>query len=191
LTDLGFPSKFQNLAVAVSRGSQVVGKIYGGGTFGFNVTPGQYVLSFITTPTPTNSTADLNDYGLYAIDVASAVPTVTFTASPSSVTSGETTQLTWSSQNATACTASGSSAWVGPEATSGSSAVVITSTVALTLTCTGGGGSASQSVTVTATAAPTSSSGGGGALDWRMLAMLGALVLAGARRGHARMYARD
>jgi hypothetical protein len=185
LTDLGFPSKFQNLAVAVSRGSQVVGKIYGGGTFAFNVTPGQYVFSFITTPITTSSTAGLNDYGLYAIDVASAVPTVTFTAAPTSVTSGGTTQLTWTSQNATACTASGSSAWVGPQATSGSSAVVITSTVTLTLNCAGPGGTAAQSVTVTATPAPKS--GGGGALDWRTLAILGALVLAGMSRQRTRL----
>jgi hypothetical protein len=187
LTDLGFPSNFQNLAVAVSRGSQVQGKIYGGGTFGFNVTPGQYVFSFITTPATTNSTASLNNYGLYAIHVASSVPTLTFTAAPSSVTSGETTQLTWSSQNATACTASGSSAWVGPQATSGSTAVVITGTVTLMLNCTGPGGSAAQSVTVTATPAAPASSGGGGTLDSRMLAMLGALVLAGMRRRYTRM----
>jgi len=183
LTDLGFPSKFQNLAVAVSRGSQVVGKIYGFGTFNFSVTPGQYVFSFITTPTTTSATASLNNYGLYAIQAASSVPTVTFSASPTSVTSGATTQLTWTSQNATACTASGGSAWVGPQATSGSSAVLITSTVTLTLSCTGSGGSAAQSVTVTATAAPKSGGGGGGgALDPKTLAMLGALVLAGMRR---------
>jgi len=182
LTDLGFPSKFQNLAVAVSRGSQVQGKIYGGGTFAFPVTPGQYVFSFVTTPATSASTPSLNDYGLYAIHVASPVPTVTFTATPTSVTAGATTQLTWSSQNATACTASGSSAWVGPQATSGSTAVVITSTVTLQLNCTGEGGSALQSVTVTATAAPAHASGGGGALDSRTLEILGALVLAGIRR---------
>jgi hypothetical protein len=178
LTDLGFPSNFQNLAVAVSRGSQVVGKIYGHGTFPFTVTPGQYVFSYITTPTTTSTTPSLNNYGLYAIYASSSVPTVTFTATPTSVQTGQTVQLAWSSQNASACTASGSSAWVGPQATSGTTAVVITSTVTLTLNCTGAGGSAAQSVTVTATAAPKSSGGGGGgALDWRMLAMLGALVL--------------
>jgi hypothetical protein len=178
LADLGFPSNFQNLAVAVSRGSQVVGKIYGHGAFPFTVTPGQYVFSYITTPTTTSTTPSLNNYGLYAIYASSSVPTVTFTATPTSVQSGQTVQLAWSSQNATGCTASGSSAWVGPQATSGTTAVVITSTVTLTLNCTGAGGSAAQSVTVTATAAPKSSGGGGGgALDWRMLAMLGALLL--------------
>jgi hypothetical protein len=185
LTDLGFPSSFANLAVAVSRGSHVVGKIYGHGNFTFPVTPGQYIFSYVTTPSTTNSNASLNNYGLYAIHAASSVPTVTFTATPTSVTSGDTAQLTWSSQNATACTASGSSAWVGPEATSGSTAVVITSTVTLTLSCTGGGGSAAQSVTVTATPVHASG-GGGGMLDWRGLAMLSALVLSGMRRRQLR-----
>jgi hypothetical protein len=178
LTDLGFPSSFQNLAVAVSRGSQVVGKIYGGGTFAFNVTPGQYVFSYITTPTTTNATASLNNYGLYAINVASSVPTLTFTASPTSVTAGQTTQLTWSSQNAVSCTASGVTGWTGSESTSGSTAVAIDSNSTLTLSCTGSGGTVTKSVTVTATSAP-STGGGGGALSGAFLAMITATWLAG------------
>lgn len=180
LTDLGFPANFQNLAVAVSRGSQVVGKIYGYGTFSFNVTPGQYVFSFITTPSTAGAAPGSNDYGLYAIHVASSVPTVTFAAAPTTVASGATTQLTWTSQNATACTAGGASGWVGPQAISGSSAVVVTSTVTLTLNCTGPGGSAAQSVTVTATPAASSGGaggGGGGAMDTETLAMLASLVI--------------
>jgi hypothetical protein len=44
--------------------------------------------------------------------------TVTLSVSPTSVTAGETATLTWSSTNATMCTASG--AWAGPESISGS-----------------------------------------------------------------------
>jgi hypothetical protein len=183
LTDLGFPAVFQYLAVVVSRGGQVLGKIYTHGTFAFNATPGQYVLTFITTPTTTNAVASLNDYGLYSVQVVPAVPTVTFTAASSSVTSGQTDQLTWSSQNATACTASGTTGWIGNEATSGTTAVVISSTVSLTFTCTGPGGSASQSLNVTATPAPAASRGGGGSLDFGILATLCTLLLAG--RGKA------
>ncbi|HEY1413221.1 MAG TPA: hypothetical protein VGF36_13835, partial [Rhodopila sp.] len=103
-----------------------------------------------------------------------------------SVTTGQTVQLTWSSTNATSCTAGGSSAWTGPEATSGTLAVIVSATTTFTLTCTGAGGSAAQSVPVTATAAAASSSGGGGggALDWWMLAGLG--VWAGLSRRHRR-----
>jgi hypothetical protein len=183
LTDLEFPANFQYLAVVVSQGSQVLGKIYTGGTFTFNATPGQYVLTFITTPTTTNTTPSLNNYGLYSVQVAPAMPTVTFTAASSSVTSGQTDQLTWSSENATACTAGGATGWVGNEPTSGTTAVVISSTVSLTLTCSGPGGAASQSLNVTANPAPAASHGGGGSVDFGMLAALCALLLVG--RGQA------
>jgi plastocyanin len=173
LNDLGFPTSFQNLAVVVSQGSQVLGKIYGNGSFPIVATPGQYVLTFVATPGAQN-------YGLYSIDIASAVPTVTFNASATTVSAGEPVTLTWSSQNATACTASGSAAWTGPEPTSGSTAVAVSGTESYTLTCTGPGGtSAPMSVSVTATPAP-SSSGGGGSLDIALLSLLAAsLILRG------------
>ena len=48
-------------------------------------------------------------------------PSVTLTADPSTVVSGTNTTLTWSSTNATTCTASGG--WSGSKATSGSESV--------------------------------------------------------------------
>jgi hypothetical protein len=171
LNDLAFPAKFSSLAVVVSQGSQVLGKIYGGGAFSFSATPGNYVLTFVATPAPTQN------YGLYSVRMASSPPTVKLSAASSSVTAGQAVQLTWSSQNATSCTASGSSAWTGPEATSGSTSIVVDTTAMLTLTCTGAGGSAAQSVTVTAAPLPTKSGGGGG-LDRWLLLLLGACLLA-------------
>jgi hypothetical protein len=179
LTDLAFPASFQNLAVVVSQGSQVLGKIYGGGTFNFSGTPGQFVLTFVATP------AAPADYGLYTIYIASSVPTVTFSAGATSVTAGQPVQLTWTTGNATSCTASGGTGWAGAEPISGSAGVVVSATETLTLTCSGPGGSAAQSITVTATTAPAKSGGGGG-LDWETLAMLGAIVLAG--RGVSRQW---
>ena len=78
-------------------------------------------------------------------------PTVTLTAIPTTVASGATTALTWSSLNATACTASG--AWSGSRATAGSasSAALTATTNTFTLTCTGPGGSANTSAVVTVT----------------------------------------
>jgi plastocyanin len=179
LTDLGFPAAFDNLAVVLSSGSQVLGKIYGGGTFSVAATPGPYVLTFVATPNSatTNSQGALitPNYGLYSITMATSAPTVTFGASAASVPAGQTVELTWSSTNATSCTAAGASGWSGSETTSGSTAVIINANVTLTLTCTGAGGSASQSVMVATTAA-TSSGGGGGAVDWWMLAVLGVCV---------------
>ncbi|MGO9935097.1 MAG: hypothetical protein ACLPV8_25245 [Steroidobacteraceae bacterium] len=179
LADLGFPTTFQNLALVLSQGNQVLGKIYGGGSFPATVTPGQYVLTFTATPGAQN-------YGLYSVNISSAVPTLTFMASATTVAAGQPVTLTWSSQNATACMASGSAAWTGSQPTSGSTAVAITGTETLTLTCTGpGGSSAPMSVTVTATPAPSSSSGGGGSVGFVLLSLLAACLAA--RRGLRRI----
>jgi MYXO-CTERM domain-containing protein len=171
LADLGFPATFQNLAAVVSSAGQVVGKIYGSGMFPVSATPGQYLITFVATPGAQN-------YGLYSIDIAAAGPTVTLSASATSVAAGQPVQLTWSSENATTCTASGNSAWSGTEPTSGSAGVTIQASVTLTLMCTGPGGSSSQSVSVAAIPSTTSSSGGGGggALDQAALWMLTALA---------------
>lgn len=178
LTDLGFPTNFQNLAVVVSQGSQVLGKIYGGGTFDFAATPGQFVLTFVATPGAQN-------YGLYSVQVASAPPTVTFTAAASSVVAGQTAQLTWSSENATGCTASGATGWTGNQSTSGTTAVIISAATTLTLTCTGPGGTAAQSLSITTTTPPPAKSGGGGgSIDAACLVLLTLLLGARRRCGH-------
>jgi hypothetical protein len=184
LTDLKFPSAFQDLAVLVSQGSQVLGKIFGGGTFSMNVQPGTYTLTFVDTPSTTAGTTpgSTPNYGLYSVYAASSAPTVTFTAGASSVTAGQPVQLTWSSQNATACTASGSTAWSGSEKTSDTASVVISAPVTLTLTCDGPGGSAAKSVTITATPVPAKSGGGGGSVDVALLSLLGAMAIWGRRR---------
>jgi hypothetical protein len=83
-------------------------------------------------------------------------PTVALTANPATITAGQSTTLTWSSTNATSCTASGG--WSGARATSGTEQVgSISATTTFTLACTGAGGSGNQSATVTVT--------GGGAGD--------------------------
>ena len=85
--------------------------------------------------------------------VVSPAPTVTLAASPTTVASGGVSTLTWTSANATACTASGG--WSGTVATSGTwSTGALASTSEFELTCTGEGGSATQSATVTVSALP-------------------------------------
>ena len=112
-------------------------------------------------------------------------PTVSLSALPTSVSSGGSSTLTWSSTNASSCTASG--AWSGTKATSGSSSTGgITSTSTYTLTCSGTAGSAASTATVTVTPAlaisgtpastatvgslysftPTASGGSGGTLTF-------------------------
>jgi len=165
LVDLQTPAAFDNLALVVSRGTTVLGKIYGGGTFAFGGTPGTYQLTFVATP------AAQQQFGMYGVAVVFSPPTIgTFTSSASSAATNSTVTLTWNTADATSCTGSGG-AWNG-SGTSGSQAVVLSATTTYTLSCTGAGGSTSKSVTVTATAAK--SSGGGGAIDFTsILALLG------------------
>lgn len=76
------------------------------------------------------------------------VPTVLLSIDAPKVAVGQSAKLTWSSTNATSCTATG--AWAGTQATSGTSAQVSNTPGPLTytLTCTGAGGSANQSVSL-------------------------------------------
>jgi len=81
-----------------------------------------------------------------------ALPSVSLTASPSSISLGGSSTLTWGSSNATSCTASASPAdasWSGAKALSGTQSVTPTQTITYTLTCTNVSGSTSQTATVT------------------------------------------
>jgi hypothetical protein len=176
LTDLKFPASFDNLALVVSRGAEVLGKIYGGGVFSFPGTPGNYQLTFIATP------AAQQKFGLYGISVKYSLPVVTLTSNLSAVVTDSPVTLSWTATNATSCTASGGN-WTGSKtASSGTEAVVLAATTTFTLTCTGTGGVTAQSVSVTATAKPSSGGGGGGAIDLGLLALGSALAAARFRR---------
>ena len=74
-------------------------------------------------------------------------PVVSISASPSTIYTGESTTLTWSATDATACTASGG--WTGSRATTGTATLTPAQTETYTLTCTGAGGSGENSTTVT------------------------------------------
>ena len=170
--DLAFPASFANLAVFVTRGSATVGSIFGGGSFPFQGTPGTYDVTFIAQP----AQGSAFEAGTYAMTVGAGPPppTVTLTASGTNVTSGSTVTLTWTTQNATSCTASGG--WSGPQAVHGSfTSAALTTQTTFTFTCTGpGGNSQPQTVTVNITA---SSGGGGGAVDVLLLSVLLGVLL--------------
>jgi hypothetical protein len=82
-------------------------------------------------------------------------PTVMLTVAPTTpITLGQSVTLTWSSTNATSCTASaspGENDWPGARATSGSQSATpaATGTETYTLACSGAGGTLSASVAVT------------------------------------------
>ena len=93
-------------------------------------------------------------YSIAAVEVKGSsgapppAPTATLSANPTSITSGQSSTLTWSSTNATSCTGTGFTA----SGTSGSTTVTPTVTTTYSITCTGAGGTspaASATVTVT------------------------------------------
>jgi len=85
--------------------------------------------------------------------VAPPPPTVSLAANPASVASGGSSTLTWSSSDASSCTASG--AWSGAKGISGNEATgALTVSSTFVLACNGAGGTASASATVTQTGVP-------------------------------------
>jgi hypothetical protein len=170
LNDLKFPAQFQSLALVGTSAGTVLGKVYGAGTFQIAATPGNYQFTVVAIP------AVNQQYGLYGIQIVDSAPTVTLTASVTSVAAGGLTTLSWTTTNATACIASGG-AFTGSQATAGSTAVIVSATTTYTLTCTGPGGSAAGTAAVTATAAPaTSGHGGGGMMGTWFLGFLAVLA---------------
>lgn len=123
---------------------------------GSKATSGTATLSNLTTTT-TYSLACTGSGGTttqnVTVNVSAAAPTVTLSASPASIAYNGGSTLTWSSTNATSCTAS--NAWSGTRATSGTlNLTSLTATGTYVLTCTGTGGSGSASTTITVGAAP-------------------------------------
>lgn len=175
LADLEFPNELQSTALAVTQDSTVIAQVLGDGVIPRQqLTAGSYTLYFLGQP------ALGAGFGLYGLRVADAAPapTVTLTATPTSVASGQTTSLQWNASNATACTASGG--WSGAKATNGTQqSDALTAAATFTITCTGAGGSAtaSASVTVTQPGSNGGGGGGGGALGALFCVLLAAGVL--------------
>lgn len=187
-TDAQFPSSLATLEAAVTSGTSVEGKIIAAGasgstgpisgTFSFQATPGTtYFVNVLAQP------ASPAKAGTYAMTVMTA-PVVTLTPSATTVTSGGTVTLTWSTQNAASCTASGGSGWSGSEDPNGGTVTTsaLSATTTFALSCTGGGGSGSASVMVNVAAASSGKSGGGGAIDLATLLALASLVAVRAAR---------
>jgi hypothetical protein len=96
--------------------------------------------------------------GVAAAATSPYAPSLTFTAGPTTISSGGKSYLYWKTTNATGCKASGG--WQGGVSTGGGQWTgALTKTTQFGLTCTGPSGSASKSTTVTVTgttaAAPT------------------------------------
>lgn len=80
-------------------------------------------------------------------------PTLTFSASPSSVVKGQATTLNWSANNASSCSAS--NGWTGSKSTSGTTTSGnLTVDTTFTLTCSGTSASVTKSVNIAVLPAP-------------------------------------
>jgi Peptidase A4 family len=84
--------------------------------------------------------------------------TASLAASPTTISAGQSSTLTWSSSDATSCTGSNFTA----SATSGSAIVAPTVTTSYSVTCNGDGGSATSLVTVSVSSVTPTSGGGSG-----------------------------
>lgn len=198
VADLKFPQALENLNLAVTSGTTLVGTIASAGSSGsfpFNATKNTtYTVNVLAQPAAATS-QEPEAAGTYAMTVEPA-PTVTLSASPTSVASGGTTSLTWSATNATSCTASASptnSAWSGSEAASTNGGPVtssaLTADTTFTLSCTGAGGTTSATATVNVTTSSGSSGGGhggGGSMDPELLLALAAMLALRTRALRAR-----
>ena len=118
-------------------------------------------------------------------------PTATLKASASSQTVNQSITLTWNSNNADSCSATGGDqgdGWTGAIATSGSMSVTETTpgTVTYSISCAGAPPAAVASVSVSITSANPAtqppSSGGGGSIDLVALILLAAVARASAIR---------
>ena len=183
LNDLQWPAPFGTVAGIVTQGGTLVGQIYGGGTLNATkLSAGNYFINILAAPA--TGTTNTDDAGTYVLNVsqAPAAPTVNLTADATTVTSGGTVHLIWTTTGATSCVASGggwSGTFTGSQATSDTvtSPAVVAATM-FTLTCTGPGGTQAGTVSISIASA-SASHGGGGALDASTLFALFALFALG------------
>jgi lysophospholipase L1-like esterase len=161
---------------------------YGSGLGGYGIYRNATLIATSTTPNFSDYSVAPNSFYTYAVNAfdraasgpnqsvqsfsvgvttpvdATPRPTITLTANPLTVTTGQSSQLSWSSTNARSCSATGG--WSGNKGTSGTatSAALSTNTT-FQLSCTGPGGNATATIsvvvtpplpTVTLTASPAS-----------------------------------
>src|SRR5207302_843821 len=118
-------------------------------TVGFTAKAGRYVRLVAVSEMnggPWTSAAEFNVFGTIV-----ALPSVTLSAAPASIASGQAATVTWSAANATACAAP----WTTSTAVTGSQSVKPTATTTYALTCTGPGGTAAASTVVTVASKPS------------------------------------
>lgn len=122
-------------------------------------TAGTYVFRLTVTD---DDLATHTDDMQVVVSPAAGNVALSFSATPISINSGQSSLLSWSSTNATSCTANGG--WSGAKSTSGSQSVSPTVSTSYTLDCTGAGSPASQTINISVT--PVSTQTATGAYDF-------------------------
>ncbi|WP_343732343.1 DUF3443 domain-containing protein [Duganella sp.] len=109
------------------------------------------------TASYTLSCGSVSNTAVVTVSTPPPSPTVSITLAPANITTAQTTVLSWSSANASSCSASG--AWSGNKATAGSVTLAPTEagTFTYSMTCSGAGGAASGSAALSVTAALSNS----------------------------------
>lgn len=125
---------------SVSIDNGVGGKPASGSTPVSPATTTTYTLFAFTTANSTPPTKQVT------VTVGSAVPTISFSATPSTIGSGQSSSLVWTTTNATAVTIDHG---VGSQPLSGSTSVSPASSRTYTLTATGPGGTSTSTATLT------------------------------------------
>ncbi len=183
--------------VKFMNGSTVLGSgtLNGSGVASFSsstLAAGSYSVTAAYQGDSSNAASSSSATSLAITTASAPAPTVTISVAPTSITVGASATLTWSSTNATGCTAS--SAWSGSQAASGTMTVTPAAAGSLSyaLSCTGSGGTANGAAALTVNAAsgggggtppPASGGGGGGAVDpFTVLGLIGIAALSLTRR---------
>jgi hypothetical protein len=179
LKDFAFPGRLRTSWLAVTRGTTLVGQVIGSSSIqNLQLESGLHVLNFLGQPA-----TDAN-YGTFGMKVADSAPppVVTISAASTSITTGQSTTLTWSATNATSCSAAGG--WSGTKAVSGTQSTgALTANATFEIDCVGPGGRDDASVTVTVNAPTPRNGGGGGPVEPLLIvALLGMLAASSVSR---------
>jgi len=130
---------------SVSIDNGVGSKAASGSTSVSPTTTTTYTLSAFTTANASPPTKQV------IVTVGAAAPTISFSASPGAISSGQSSSLVWNTTNATTVTIDHG---VGSQPLSGSTSVSPTANTTYTLTATGPGGTLTSTATVTVNQPP-------------------------------------
>ncbi len=146
----GFYDEANRIYLLTANSPAVNAGIDPGTARGFSLAPQyEFALPHDGIPRPVSGALDAGAYEYVAGQTVTPAPTVTFTAAQTSIAFNTPATLTWSTTNATYCTAEGS--WQGSQATSGSyTSPALTSNATFALSCTGPSGTVSAApITIT------------------------------------------